>query len=234
MPSFGAEYSSDNAYFIAGGKALELIKKFEDDTKNSSNVVAAIGKEYGAKEMISSTIFVFDQETSNPALIRLSNVFPSKEYFYTVNAKTPEGRKLQERLDDIPHYVFNFELFSKRLTGAEKTATNPDRLIGDRTKPAAGYFGLGHTENAATFKKYGDMYVIQVPRVVRGVFNVSAKKAPQKGAKMADGYKYEWFTPPDSTAIPYSKVIELQEKQKGLQTASRQVLSKITVRSANP
>jgi hypothetical protein len=69
---------------------------------------------------------------------------------------------------------------------------------------------------AATFTKYGDTYVVSVPRVIRGIFNEASAKASEKdGYTQAAGYRYENWTPPDSVQIPYSKTIELREQQLG-------------------
>ena len=78
-----------------------------------------------------------------------------------------------------------------------------------------------------TFDKIGDTYVVSVPRVIRGVFNAaSAKASKEDHYDQAAGYTFEWWSPPDSTQIPYSKLVELREKEKGDQLVPRTVMQK--------
>ncbi|MCC7036957.1 MAG: hypothetical protein IT560_06565 [Alphaproteobacteria bacterium] len=230
--AFGDEYSSDYAYFIAGGTTLAAIKKYEADSADTKGMQAAIAKEYGAKEFTGvgeRGYLVFDNPVENPALV-LHTVYKSGGHVYRPNTDTAEGRALQEKFADVPEFDLSHHVFAKRLTGAETVATNPDHL-----RPSSGPVGIGHynenaTSSAASFRKYGDTYVVSVPRVIRGIFNeASAKASVEDNYTQAAGYTYERWTPPDSTEIPYSKVIELQEKQKGDQLAQHSVKRKIAV-----
>jgi hypothetical protein len=167
MPRFGAEYSSDSVFFIAGGRTLEIIKKFEDDGKN---------------------------------------------------------------------WVLDSQIFAKRLTGAEKVPLNPDQIQEPGTYNT--HFVNGRDNgNAASYRKYGDVYVVEVPLTIRGIFNAASEKESQEfqyRINVAAGYKYEWFTPPDSQLIPLSKVIELREKELGDQTKPRQVMVMTASRLPHP
>ena len=227
--AFGDEYSSNYAYFIAGGSTLAAIEKYEADRANPKALQSAIAKEFGAKEFTGfgeSAYLVFEKPVQNPALV-LEEVYKSGDSVYRPNLDTPEGKALQARFADIPEFDLSQDIFAQRLTGAAFIETNPDHL-------QQGYDGgLGHyrdkaTATAATFTKYGDTYVVSMPRVIRGIFNeVSAKASVDEHFSQAAGYRYEWASPPDSTEIAYSKVVELNEKQKGDQLNKRSIAKKV-------
>lgn len=229
--TFGNEYSSDYAYFIAGGRTLATIKQYEANKANIKGLYAEIVDELGAKDTVGlggNSHFTFDEPVSNPAL-KFDGKNKSGEYSYTPNPETPEGRNLRARLEDVPEFDLGQVIFARRLTGAEKTSTNPDKL-----KQGYGYKNSHYEENSvmtsATFEKYGDTYVVSVPRTIHGIFNAaSAKASIDEHYEQAAGYTYQWWTPPDSTPIPYSKVIELQEKEKGDQLTERSVTKKVAV-----
>lgn len=227
--TLGQEYSNDYAHFIAGGSTLDAIKKYEADKENVQGMYADIVKDLGAKDfsgMRRNPYFSFAAAVENPALT-FAKQDKSGDYVYSLNATTPEGRALQDKLKDVPDFDLGQRVFAKRVTGAEQVSTNPDNL-----DPGYGYQNSHYGENAlatsATFSKYGDTYVVSVPRTVRGIFNeASAKASKEDHYEQAAGYTYEWWIPPDSTPIPYSKVIELQEKEKGDQLAPRSVTRKV-------
>lgn len=228
MPAFGKEYSSDNAYFIAGGRTLELIKKYEEDQKNPDALFDAIAHEYGAKKQYSGQIFMFDQETKNPAF--KLDIYGSKdEWVYIVNEETPEGRALEERLKDVP-FVNNS--FPKRLTGKADILVNPDNI--DQEIHGSTPYAPGTTRYAAGYRQYGDIYVVSIPRTIHAVFNDASKRYQDMGSNVAGGYRYEWFTPPDSQPIPYSKVVELKEKELADQTKPQQINKLVVLRRPSP
>lgn len=196
----------EDVHFIASGRTLEKIRKYLHDREHWEDAYAAIAKEYGAKQLGGfSTLpyMIFDKPQTHPALHKEA-AEEDGTYFYEINPDTPEGKALRARIEDIPRAELGFNQFAKMLTGAEDVLTNPDNLI------APGHTGSGFASSsiAAYYRKYGETYVVSVPRVVRGIFNDASRKE-------ADGYTYEWFTPPDSQQIPYSKVVELREKEKG-------------------
>jgi hypothetical protein len=237
MRAFGAEYSSDSAYFIVKkrrlfgrrGRTLELIKKLEDEYKNREAILAEVAREYGANELTAIGVFIFksDHDIADPAL-KFEPDFssdPQKDFFYTINEKTSEGRALQERLDDLPAYAIDNRVFARRLTGAEYVVVNPDKLQEPGTYETR--FGGRENAQAAHYRKYGNVYFVEVPITLRGIFNEVSEKESIRGAKRFAGYIYEWFTPPDSRQIPYSKVIKLREKELGDQKKPRQVNVKL-------
>ena len=76
-----------------------------------------------------------------------------------------------------------------------------------------------------------EFYVVKVPRTVCAIFNEASEQATNKSRydfKLAAGYCYKWFEPPDSKPIPYSKAIELQERALGDQTKPRHIKSMIS------
>ncbi len=226
--AFGDEYSSNYAYFIAGGATLAVIEKYEADRADTKGMQAAIAKEYGAKEFTgfgASGYLVFEKPIEHPALL-LEDVYKSGDHVYRANSATPEGKALQAKFADVPEFDLTQGVFARRLTGAEKIATNPDDLQ-QNGYGSGGHWSEKNTTTAATFTKYGDTYVVSVPRVIRGIFNeASAAASIQDHYTQAAGYTYERWTPPDSSEIPYSQVIALQEKQKGDQLAQRSVTKK--------
>ena len=233
---FGEEYSSNYAHYIAGGSTLVAIKKYEADKENVKGMYAEIVKELGARDisgMGRNSYFTFSAPVENPAL-EFEEKSGKGEYVYSPNSSTPEGLALLERLQDVPDFDLVQHIFAKRLTGAEQISTNPDKL-----RQAYGYKNSHYDENSpatsATYSKYGDTYVVNVPRTVRGIFNAASAKASREDHyDQAAGYTYQWWTPPDSTAIPYSRVIELQEKEKGEQLTQRSVLRKVAVQGPPP
>jgi hypothetical protein len=97
---------------------------------------------------------------------------------------------------------------------------NPDQL--DDT---ASYMPKrGSQQQAAFYYKAGGEYVIEVPRVLRAVFD-KARAYPSEDSNYltkCESYRVEWFTPADAEPVPYSRVVELQEKDRGDQTAQRE------------
>ena len=227
--AFGQEYADNYAHFIAGGRTLDIIKQYEADVENPQPLKDALAKEYGAVSMSGgkySALFTFTKETTHPAL----TLFDTKEkdgktsYSYEANEETAEGKALLEKLRNIPDLELTYSLFAKRLTGQEDVKTNPDHLRDPQNYSDSGPYSENHRTTSATYRQYGDTYVVSVPRTVRGVFNAaSQKESEEKGYNCAAGYRYEWFTPPDSTPIPYSKVVELREKTLGDQLTPRRV-----------
>lgn len=232
--AFGQEYADHYAHFIAGGRTLDIIKQYEADKKNPQPLKDALAKEYGAVSMSGgkySALFTFTEETKHPALI----LFDTKEkdgktsYRYEANEETAEGKALLEKLANIPDLELGYSLFAKRLTGQEDIKTNPDRLR-EPNYGGSGPYSEDYSTTAAIYRQYGDTYVVSVPRRIRGVFNeASEKESKEKGYKIAAGYRYEWFTPPDSTPVPYSKVVELREKTLGDQLAPRRVPGSLAI-----
>ncbi|MDI1227448.1 MAG: hypothetical protein PSY14_07175 [bacterium] len=228
MP-FGEEYLTDHAYFIAGGATLAVIEKYEADRANTKGLQDAIAKEYGAKKFSGlgdSGYLVFDTAVDHPAL-KLDEVYKSGDHVYAANRTTPEGRALQEKFSAVPDFDLTQSIFARRLTGAKTVVTNPDNLH-DSGGYGNHHYREKHATTAATFQKYGDVYVVSIPRTVRGTFNAaSAKASVEDRYQQAAGYTYEWWTPPDSRQIPYSRVVEMEEKEKGDQLARRSVTKKI-------
>jgi len=228
--SFGQEYSDHYAHFIAGGRTLEIIKQYEADCKNTQTLLNDIAHEYGAESLNGgrySATLRFAEKTKHPAL-KFTKEKTEEDgrvvYLYDINPETPEGDALLDKIDDVPTgNELTYALFAKRLTGEKDVPTNPDHLRDQYTNDS-NHYGLNHTTTSAMYHKYGDTYVVSVPRTVRGVFNAASKKeSKEKGFNCAAGYRYEWFTPPDSKPIPYSKTIELREKALGDQLAPRRV-----------
>ncbi|HYD17434.1 MAG TPA: hypothetical protein VEF76_03015 [Patescibacteria group bacterium] len=222
--AFGRDYSDSNAYFIAGGKTLALIQKYEYERENAVEIIKGIAQEYGAARADSNSegaFFTFNAPVNHPLFgdARPLGKNGVAGWIYKVQ-DTEEGRALTARLAEIPDFDLTHTQFAKRLTGREQTDTNPDHL-----RNPEGYGGASdRRETAASFQKYGDTYVVSVPRVMRGIFNeAAAKLSAENHVPMAAGYTYEWFTPPDSVQIPYSKVVELREKAQGDQLAPRTV-----------
>lgn len=230
--ALGKEYSSDYAYFIAGGKTLEIIKQYESDVANEKQLRAALAKELGGTD-ISGTRFeatlYADKKIPVPAGFELEREpqGKSKLWVYKADRDTKEGRAVMERLEDIPQFDLGRRIFAKRLTGTTEVQTNPDNLqqsFGDTNS----HYEEKRTTWSASFSKYGDTYVVSVPRTVRGIFNEESKRASiEDHYDQAAGYTYHWFTPPDSKEIPYSRLVELQEQLKGDQLAQRTVKAKI-------
>jgi len=226
----GAEYSTDYAYFIAGGRTLAAIESYLDDKKNSKALRAAIAQDVGALDVIGykgrDASLVFDHAVENPALTPDDVSGAGQRYYYRPDETTPEGKALIARIDDIPDFDMTHSVFARRLMGVEEVATNPDNLQ-DSFGNANRNYAEGATARAASFSQYGDTYVVSVPRTVRGIFNeASRKSSEEEGYTQAAGYVYDWATPPDSQPIPYSKVVELQEREKGDQLAPRTVMRK--------
>lgn len=234
--AFGQEYADSYAHFIAGGRTLEIIKQYEADKKNPQPLLDEIAREYGALSLKGgryNATFRFAEKTTHPALEFMKEKTEKDGrvvYLYDINHDTPEGAALFDKLEDIPTGMeATFSLFAKRLTGQEDVKTNPDRLR-DTSYGGSGPYSEDYSTTPAIYRQYGDTYVVSVPRTVRGVFNEASEKETQKeGYKIAAGYRYEWFTPPDSTPIPYSKVVELREKTLGDQLAPRRVPGRISV-----
>lgn len=229
MADFGSEYSSQYAYFIAGGKTLEAIKKYESDKVNAKQLLKAIGDEYGAQDIFgygSGAHLTFDKPVNHPAL-KFSKQYDSGSYVYDVDPNTPEGQALLDRIGDIPQMEFTFHTFAKRMTGKAEISTNPDHLR-ESYGSSSSHYRVGGTAMSAMYRKYGETYVIEVPRIIRGVFNDASKKASEDdGYTQAAGYTYEWWSPPDSTPIPYSKTIELREQALGDQLNPASVTKKV-------
>ncbi len=225
--AFGKEFSDQDAHFIAGGRTLELIRKYEEDERNAKDTVENLRQELGASFLAFPYYYLFDHEIADPRFVLDDKDKKSETRTYVINNETPEGRAFQERVDDIPHLSLTFKIFARRLTGAEEIHTNPDHLKDSASGSSHSYGEYATT--AATYRKYGDVYVVSVPRVIHGVFNEASQALDKqyhfdgKRARMSDGYRYDWFTPPDSEPIPYSKVIELREKELGSQTEPRAV-----------
>tara|TARA_R110002124_G_scaffold141145_6_gene305557 strand:- start:509 stop:1237 length:729 start_codon:yes stop_codon:yes gene_type:complete len=229
--SFGQEYSDHYAHFIAGGRTLEIIKKYEADCENPQPLLDEIAREYGALSLKGgryNATFRFAEKTTHPALTFMQEKTEKDGktvYLYDINTDTPEGLALYDKMEDIPSGLeMTYALFAKRLTGQKDVPTNPDHLRDPSGRSDNGHYGLEHTTTAAMYRKYGETYVVSVPRTIRGVFNAASKKeSEEKGYPCAAGYRYEWLTPADSTPIPYSKVIELREKTLGDQLVPRRV-----------
>lgn len=224
MADFGKEYTSNNAYFIAGGRTLALVKEYEEQKRSSFGPLDAIAADYGGialqRDESGIKLFAFKKLDSEGLELKEFVDAPSAGtalYVYSPKADTPAGQAIIERVSNVPGPAN--EVFGKWLTGKQLTETNPDGLS-DHENLGRGHYYKGTELASATFERYGDAYVIAVPRVIRGVFNDEAKKLSKGGRfNISAGYTYEWFTPPDSTPIPYSKVVELQEQQLGDQLA---------------
>ncbi len=228
--TFGAEYS-DRAYahFIAGGRTLDIIIKYEEDKKNAKETVEALRQELRATNIFFLNTFLFDHKIDDPRFVlnEKHSHLEESDFNYAITHATPEGRAFQARVDDIPFLPGDYKIFARRLTGTEEVHTNPDHLKDHRSIGS----GIGYGDCAtvaATYEKYGDIFVVSVPRVIHGIFNEVSRAQDKEyhftgDVRMSDGYRYDWFTPPDSTPIPWSKVIELQEKELGDQTAPREV-----------
>lgn len=225
MPELGREYYNDYAYYIAGGKTLAAIKQYLSDVENADELTKALAREFGADDAKGAsydfTLFASKQLPDNPAYKFESGPREhSPGWKYVVNLETPEGRALRERYEDIPQYGgLSSRIFARRLTGSETVLTNPDHL-----RQSFGYENRHYSDkaeaSAASFQKIGDTYLVSVPRVIRGIFNEeSAKASKEDHYEQAAGYAINWWTPPDSTQIPYSKVIEMLENEKGDQLA---------------
>ncbi|MDE1152780.1 MAG: hypothetical protein PW788_09610 [Micavibrio sp.] len=228
MATFGKEYSTDYAYFIAGGKTLDAIKQYEADAANPQQAFLKIAQSYGAEAFFGSAYmaaFVFANETSSPAF-KDGTATADGKFEYAANSATPEGKKLLAELANVPDMDLTHRAFARRLTGTEYAPTNPDKLYEDAGSSHS-HYSENHSAVAASFSKYGDTYVVSVPRVVRGIFNEAAQKAPDERYTNTIGYTYEWLTPADSTPIPYSKVIELREQTLGEQLTPRVTARKI-------
>lgn len=228
--AIGWEYTDNDVHFIAGGRTLALIRQYEWDKANPDKVYARIAGEYGgigAAGSAESAGVIFAQAVDNQLFINPSpqQYKGTEAIYYSVNLELPEGRELAQRIEDVPAYELGFNRFAKRLTGAEETRINPDDLRDRGPGASSSPYNRDYDEViAASYRKYGDTYVVSVPRVVRGIFNDAAAPDPRDGdVRRASGYTFEWFTPPDSQQIPFSKVVELRESILGDQLAPRVV-----------
>lgn len=233
--ALGKEYSTNHAYFIAGGKTLETIEKYIHDSEHYSEIVDGIAAEYGAKDVVGSRYevsFFFENEVNIPGL-KLDR--PPKEnkedgpsWVYDADADTPEGQAIMERFADLPHLDLTQRIFAKRLTGVQEVPTNPDNLQEGFGSDTPDHYRENAMATAATFSKYGDVYVVSVPRTIHAYYDEASKEASVKHSfNVAAGYTYDWFTPPDSVEIPYSKVIELGEAELGDQLEKRTVKKQV-------
>ncbi len=217
---FGSEYSDDHVHFIAGGRTLAIVEQYIWDKEHAKEILQDLARDMGAADVIPgdrAVVFIFDQPTENPLLNYVENrPYKGKDnFYYEARKDTPEGLALHNRVNDVPLYELGFDLFAKRLTGAETVLANPDHLR-ENLGGAPGRYDSEYGIDAASYSKFGDTYVVSVPRVLRGVFNEASEKlSVEKRVPMAAGHTFEWFTPPDSQQIPYSKVIELREKVLG-------------------
>jgi len=217
MRRFGEEYLSNSAYFLAGGRTLEVIRQFENDVENRQALLDAIAHDYGANAVYGTerASFAASHKISSPALV-FTNAYGGEEgalktYYYEVNKATPEGRALQERLKDIPDRAASL-VFAKRLTGDDFTSRNPDKLM-DREMRSTKFGNDGDLTVAASYHKYGEVYVVEVPRTIRAIFTAASEKDSEKRhTQRAAGYRYEWFTPPDSEPLRDSQVLALREE----------------------
>jgi hypothetical protein len=237
----GDEYSDNYAYFIAGGKTLAAIEKYLDDKANVRQRLDAIAREFGAQDIFGYEFdahMIFDRQPADHPALRLVEREGSDEnpsYLYQVDAATPEGRALLARIGDIPQTDIGQQVFARRLMGAATVETNPDNLRQSYGNGINNHYNEGASATAATFSKYGETYVVSVPRVVRGIFNAASKKAlEEKGHSQVAGYVYDWQTPPDCQPIPLSKVIELREREKGDQLTPRAVMRPTAVSARKP
>jgi hypothetical protein len=228
--ALGKEYFSNDAYFIAGGRTLAAIKEYEQDKENAKKLQQQLAQDYGAASFHgigSNGYFTFDTPTSHPAFMIDKSMTNGQKHYYTINHETAEGQALQAKLDRIPDADITHTVFALRLTGTKIVRTNPDDLRQDFGY-TNNHYGLGQSATAASFRKYGDVYVVSVPRVVRGIFNEESKAASLSDRyNQAAGYTYEWWTPADSTPIPYSAVVALQEQARGDQLTPRSVMKAI-------
>ena len=267
MSKFADDYSSPYAYFIAEGRSLEAIKKEEAFKANIDAMEEAIARDYGADRYEYGSLYSDHPLPENPALAlsmitatggglqpnlmyeKNSTYDGPKEYSYRANWHVPEGEALRDRMDSIPEYyrnvTFLMELFGKNEYGDLKvdyTLINPDKLENPETHTTYTTFGDTNDASAAKWTKYGDTYVIAVPRTIRGIFNAASEKETAKlgltDTKIAAGYRYDWFTPPGSKPIPYSEVLKLakkevpadialKEKETGDQTKPKKVMGNI-------
>lgn len=233
---FFEEYLSTHAFFIAGGRTLEVIKKYEDDVNNHMDLLKEVAQQMGAKEYL-LTVFTFDHEIDpHPALQKLKRVIPlakgekETEYCYCINENTEEGRLLREQIEnDTPSNVSGPEIFAKRLFGTAKVTTNPDNLFDyKRDNLPEDHYRAEYQVPAASYHKYGEIYVVAVPRTVRGIFNqVSEDPNERDYHYVTEGYRYEWATPPDCQPISYSQVIALRENEAGDQNEKKEVRERI-------
>jgi hypothetical protein len=226
---FGKEYYTQTAYFLARGRTLDVIAKYEADKENSEKILEDIGTEFGAERALSDGTFFSDRELDE-AIFTLEKKYEHQgrdKYIYQARTDTAEGRTLLERVKDVPSLDLTQRIFARRLTGIAEVKLNPDNIDhhGER------HYYLNRTDIAATFSRIGTEYVVQVPRVLRAVFDASAKPYPENRpfGTMCESHRFEWFTPPDSKAVPYSMVIELRERELGDQLAQRTVHGKALV-----
>lgn len=222
MDYFGKEYFTQTAYFLARGRTLDIIKKYEADKASAKQDLAQIAAEYGAVEIYPALEEACSKQTLDP------DIFENREgNSYRIRRDTPAGQALLERIADIPDTDWHQHIFAKRLSGAKETKLNPDNIdeYGER------HYELNKTDTAARFSRIGDEYVVQVPRVLRAVFDASAKHHPKDSpcGTMCESHRFEWFTPPDSEPIPYSKMTELREREMGDQTVQRTVQGQVFV-----
>ncbi len=151
--SYCPDYSSDLAYFIARGKTLVIIQKYEDDCKNAEAIANKLAADLGAESYIHYLGFSFDHAKKPNArktgLIKRSD--SSDGNIYVPDIKTVAGRRLAETVNDIPFSPLTYSHFARRLTGQKNIKTNPDNLYSvGRTLLQ----GEGET-TAALFEKIG-------------------------------------------------------------------------------
>jgi hypothetical protein len=236
MPKFGEEYTSNYAYFIAGGETLEIIEQFEKDAANRDALQNAIALEHGAKAVeidgIHGFRFLSDREINDPALVfdkSYSGLDASKVYL--INEKTDEGKALRARLDDVPSGIKDHACFAQRLLADKDTdkdkayvLTNPDRLLDDEGRGGyEGHYKVDNQKLAVSYSKHGNVYLVKVPHVIHGIgiqFNEAASD------RTATGYGYDWFKPPGSDAIPDYVALAIKQVGLGDQTKPQQVKTK--------
>ncbi|MBI3440637.1 MAG: hypothetical protein HY052_02345 [Proteobacteria bacterium] len=185
-PEGGPSY----AYFIAGGRTLELIKKYEQDVKNVDHIMQAVADKYGAEGYYGGGVFLAHHDIHHPALSLNERHYPGGAFEYNPNYKTPEGQALQKEIEDIPFLDIDEGCFSQRLRSARYVDVNPDRV--DIPELRGGCTDV----QAATYGEKGGEYIVEVPIVFRRAFNNAA--AP-------NGVVQEYFTPPDSRQISHAE-----------------------------
>lgn len=231
--AFGSEYTSEYAYFIAGGKTLETIQKYEYDKEHRKEILTEMAKELGGTSLVGSRFEVTlyaNAPLDNP-ILKLEAERENRDgkfWVYKLDTNSKEGAEIFARINDLPDFDPTHHVFGRRLTGKEEVLTNPDNLQDSYGSGGFSHYREKNAVTTASFQKIGDTYVVSTPRVIRGVFNDESKEASLRDHyNQAAGYTYEWYTPPDSQPIPYSKVVELREQEKGDQLKPAAVTKKV-------
>ncbi len=196
-------------YFIANGEALEKIEQFIKDSQNVGAIYQAFADSVGAKKY-NGRSFAFDfdmkdlEQIENQSNMRFKKdtdfVTPcmSMGDFYP-DRETPRGKEIGEKAQQLQTLLYPERRFAAWL-GNVNVDTN------EHGHPRFG----GHDKKSAEIERIGDLWIIKVPVVGKGVYGADGKGG------MLSGYEDSWTIPPNSTPIKISDYFKLLEDANAL------------------